>query len=190
MTQNRQRYADDTIRPDRDNTDLPNYHLIRVYSREPSVALLKEPDENTLLMDLKHNAGAVFWCCKGVNTKTKLDSYFVVIDREVDKKIQWNSSKYLRVNQLWDPPSDWRKERSGSSKIAAASFITTAAKEVISQSNTIAKFFSYGVSMFMENSSHKSAVADFRKALDAMMADQEDVAEAKAKAEKCKKKTA
>ncbi|KAL8750365.1 MAG: hypothetical protein Q9199_007118 [Rusavskia elegans] len=170
MTQRRELFADDQIRPDRDNTDLPDYHLIRVYSKNSNVALEEKPDEDTLEKDLKHTEG-VYWIGKDAGTDKEFASYFVVIHRKVDDEMEWNNFKlYLKVDQLWDPPTDFRKYHFQASTRATAGFIATAAKESFNQSSTIAKFFGHGVSEFKKKVGDKGAMEAYEKALNALAA--------------------
>ncbi|KAL8842837.1 MAG: hypothetical protein Q9205_004518 [Flavoplaca limonia] len=193
MTQPREKWADDDCRPDLDSTAFPDYHLIRVYSHDSNIALKQKPTKEMFEKDLKLVDGAVLCIFKDADTRKEWGSYFVVIHRKVDTELDWKKSpkKYLKVNKLWDPPSDWRGMYVNSSKGAIESSIATVARESWHPYIEIANFFGHAFSEFKKQMPNETlAIDNYKEALEALKVEAEDNAEeeAEAKAKKSGKK--
>ncbi|KAL9037439.1 MAG: hypothetical protein Q9180_003715, partial [Flavoplaca navasiana] len=195
MEQPRELWAKDKYRPDRDNNDYPDYHLIRVYSLNSVITLEEKPTKEIFEDDLKLKDGDVLWICKDVDTRKDWGSYFVLIHRKADAKIDWkNCQKYRKANRLWNPPTnDWRENFFDPSKGVIESFIGTAARESWRQHISIAKFFAHAFSEFKtQMPGETNATANYKEGLEAWKAEAEDRAEeeAEAKTKKSGKKPA
>ncbi|CAL8582534.1 hypothetical protein XPA_008190 [Xanthoria parietina] len=143
-------YSDPMTRPDRlPAANFDGYHMIRLYSRDYKKPLEHDPKEFTL-DDLKVTDGAILCIWEDTELDEDWYSYFVVIKTHVDEKYEWEKSKYLRVDKLWDPPNDEGRNESYEDALdrTANTFIETALSKTETQDPTVQKFWGHAISLF------------------------------------------